>query len=73
MAPTQPMPTFTIFRLQTGLSKHVNPMRAPGDECSAVTASLSPPRHCGCAGGSGAGGGPAARWSENSGGAAAGR
>lgn len=40
---------------------------------AAVAASLSPLRHCGCAGGSGAGGGPAARWSENSGGAAAGQ
>lgn len=38
----------------------------------AVAVGLSPPRHCGCAGGSGAGGGPEARWSENSGGAAAG-
>lgn len=70
MAPTQVTPT---FRVQTGLSKHANPKRAPGNECSAAMASLSPPRHCGYAGGSDAGGGPAARWSENSGGAAAGR
>lgn len=40
---------------------------------AAPTASLSPPRRCGCAGGSGAGGGPAAPWSENSGGAAVGQ